>query len=84
MQHYLESIPFGTWSEYTHLSPSLKYTDPKYELLCKNEREMILIFLEQNNGHIEKIAKELQLNLRTLYRKIKKYNINASIYRNKT
>jgi len=40
------------------------------------EREIILRALEQNNGNKTKTAKALNMNLRTLYRKLKTLNIN--------
>lgn len=49
-------------------------------LLCKEplrlaEREVIEKYLVKNNGHREQTAKDLNINQRTLYRRIKEYNL---------
>lgn len=45
--------------------------------LADMEREMIKRSLEKNHGRRKAVAKELQISERTLYRKIKDYNIES-------
>lgn len=44
--------------------------------------DMIKSALEETGGNVTAAAKKINMNLRTLYRKIEKYNIDVSQYRN--
>ena len=46
------------------------------------EYNKIIDILKREKGHVESTAKILDMPIRTLYRKIKKYNININQYRN--
>ena len=43
--------------------------------ICISGRQMIERALERNNGNRKKAAEELGISDRTLYRRIKKYNL---------
>ena len=43
--------------------------------LTNNEKELIIKALEKHNGRRNKAADELGISQRTLYRKIKQYNL---------
>jgi len=43
--------------------------------LQNNERDLIIKALEKHNGRRNKAADELGISQRTLYRKIKQYNL---------
>ena len=51
--------------------------EPKEESLSliNNERDLIVKALEKHNGRRNKAADELGISQRTLYRKIKQYNL---------
>ena len=42
----------------------------------ETERDTIIESLSRNNGHRKATAQELQISERTLYRKIKQYNLD--------
>ncbi|PIE49957.1 MAG: sigma-54-dependent Fis family transcriptional regulator [Flavobacteriales bacterium] len=50
-------------------------TQPKSLSLQTNEKELIIKALEKHNGRRNKAADELGISQRTLYRKIKQYNL---------
>lgn len=45
------------------------------------EREHIIELLRQEKGHVGSVALRLNMPASTLYRKLKKYNINAKDYK---
>lgn len=47
----------------------------------ENEKTLILSGLERSGGNVSRAAKILDMNIRTLYRKIDKYKIDLSVYR---
>lgn len=71
MHHHTLQLSDGA-QEY--LQPVQVYEDEPASLE-EAEREMILRALERNNGKRKKTADELKISERTLYRKIKEYNL---------
>ncbi len=60
-----------------HYEPLQEYVEVDESLsLEKREKELIIKALEKHNGKRKYAAKELGISERTLYRKIKEYNIN--------
>ncbi|MGI6766808.1 MAG: sigma-54-dependent Fis family transcriptional regulator [Lentihominibacter sp.] len=45
------------------------------------ERNMIIKLLKQERGHVQTVADQIGMPASTLYRKLRKYNINAKSYR---
>ena len=45
------------------------------------ERSAILEAVTREKGHIKSVAEDLDMPVRTLYRKLKKYNIDPQKYR---
>ena len=53
----------------------LEEAQPESLSLQNNERDLIIKALEKHNGRRNKAAGELGISQRTLYRKIKQYNL---------
>jgi transcriptional regulator len=53
----------------------LEEAQPESLSLQNNERDLIIKALEKHNGRRNKAADELGISQRTLYRKIKQYNL---------
>lgn len=59
------------------IPPKLKEKENNCLSLVQQEKEMIIKALSKNGGHRIKAAAELEISPRTLYRKIKDYNIQS-------
>ena len=51
--------------------------------IAENEAALIISALEKCSGNVTAAAKLLSMNLRTLYRKIKKHQIDVDLYRHR-
>jgi len=60
------------------------YKVPEYNYNSKsisdNERDFIIRALKETDGNVEKTARNLSMCSRTLYRKLKKYDIDPKDY----
>lgn len=66
----LDHLPQSSPSEATDYSEQPRTLD-------ESEREAILVALQRNGGRRRRAAEELQISERTLYRKIKEYNLDV-------
>lgn len=77
-----ESSPYSVPSERKISSEAQSISQSFYDI-GQSEASMIVSALEACGGNVTAAAKLLGINLRTLYRKINKHNINADDYRHK-
>lgn len=70
-----DSIVISKSKEYDHIEDTEEYVEESLSLMDK-EIELIKKALHKNNGKRKHAAQELGISERTLYRKIKEYNIN--------
>ena len=59
----------------------LRHPDAASYNIAENEAALIISALEKCSGNVTASAELLSMNLRTLYRKIKKHEINVDLYR---
>ena len=83
-QHY-DNIPSAPPAAAGSYANETKDTDPhraSYNI-AENEAALIISALEKCSGNVTAAAKLLSMNLRTLYRKIKKHQIDVDLYRHR-
>ena len=86
-QHYnsaAHSAPQAAAGSYVNESIGTN-PDPHRESynIAENEAALIISALEKCSGNVTAAAKLLSMNLRTLYRKIKKHQIDVDLYRHR-
>ena len=87
-QHYdnIPSAPPAAAGSYVNESIGTGTNpDPNRESynIAENEAALIISALEKCSGNVTAAAKLLSMNLRTLYRKIKKHQIDVDLYRHR-
>ena len=83
-KHY-DSIPAAPPAAAGSYANETMDTDPhraSYNI-AENEAALIISALEKCSGNVTAAAKLLSMNLRTLYRKIKKHQIDVDLYRHR-
>ncbi|WP_256133474.1 sigma-54-dependent Fis family transcriptional regulator [Anaerovorax odorimutans] len=74
-------IPLHKGQRHSSLLEPIPASVPDVLNVKENEKKLIVSALEKTGGNMTKTAKIIDMNLRTLYRKLDKYQIRPSDYR---